>query len=284
MLEQIEKLAILGTGLLGSSIGLALKDRGYKGRIVGTSRTRDTAEMSMQMQAIDEVADNVSLAVAGANMIIVAVPLGAFESAFRAIADAKAGYAIVTDVGSTKQTVVRSAREILPDPTRFVGSHPMAGREQQGPRAAKSDLFQGKPCIITPEADSHEGAVKAVEELWQGVGSRLIRMTAEQHDRDAAVISHLPHAAAVMLIRVASKLGGWDLASTGFRDTTRLASSNPPMRADIMTANKEALIHAMDALREELDAVETMLKADNNIAVLQWLREAAETRDGWLGR
>lgn len=164
----------------------------------------------------------------------------------------------------------------------FVGSHPMAGSEQQGPEAATATLFDGKPCVVTPEADTDPGALAKVESLWRLLGMALLHMDATAHDEQAATISHVPHLASVMLVRVAMRRGGWDLASTGFRDTTRLASSNPPMRADILAANREAVARALRELRAECDAILETLDAGGRGTLLEMLEEAKGARDAWI--
>jgi len=281
-LPDTERITIIGPGLLGASVGLGLKRAGYGGTIVGVARRRATLDEAVRRGAIDEATHDLAAAVAGSGLAIVAVPLGGFDAVFAALAEHDHDGLIITDVGSTKRPVQDAADRRLPDPTRFVAAHPMAGSEQTGPGAAKGDLFEGKPCILCPADGCRPDAVATVEALWSSLGMRLLRMSADEHDRAAAATSHLPHAAACTLVAVAEALGGWGVASTGFRDTTRLASSNPPMRADIMRANRGPLVETIERCRDELAKLAAMVQADDPDALVAWLEARKAARDLWL--
>ena len=282
VLEDIPRVSIIGTGLLGASVGLGLKAVGYAGRITGVGRRTVTLEAARQRGAIDDFTTDVREGLSRTGLAVVAVPLGGFDAVFSQIAELGPDQPVVTDVGSTKLRVAQQARARLPHPERFVGAHPMAGSEQQGPEAAQADLFQGKVCILTPAAEADARAVRVVEALWQALGMRLIRLDALEHDQQTAATSHLPHLAAVMLVRTAMKLGGWDVASTGFRDTTRLASSNPPMRADILANNREQVLRALTAFEEEVRAMRACLTDGEREPCLEALQEAKAARERWL--
>lgn len=284
MLEHFKQIVIVGTGLLGGSVGLGLKAAGYGGQIIGVGRRMETAQRACDRGCVDEATIDLAAAVAKSDLVLVAVPLGSIASVFEQIAGHDHGGLIVTDVGSTKMDVIAQARQLLPSPQQFVGAHPMAGSEQQGPDAARADLCNGKPCIVCPEPDTDARALKTVESLWEMLGMVLIRMSADDHDRQTAVISHLPHAVAVLLVVAAAELGGWDLASTGFRDTTRLASSNPPMRADIIISNREQIINAISILEDRLQAFRHLLVTENYDGLLQLLEVSKRTRDDWLNQ
>src|SRR5690606_25253862 len=161
----------------------------------------------------------------------------------------------------------------------FVGSHPMAGNEGQGPDAADADLCRGKPCIITPDPRAPAEAVAMVESLWATLGMTILRMSPDEHDLQVAAISHLPHLVSVMLVKVAEQMGGWAIASTGFRDTTRLASSNPPMRADIIDANRSHVVATLNALGAVLDELKAKIELGEHDAVLAMLEAAKARRD-----
>ena len=280
--QQVPTIAIVGTGLLGGSIGLGLRAAGFEGRIIGVGRRTSTVRRAADLGCVDEGTTNLGAAVERCSLIVLATPLGRFCSLLRQIAAHDHDALIITDVGSTKQQVCAEAHQVLPAPSRFVGSHPMAGSEQRGAEAARSDLFQGKPCIITPQRDTDPGAVQTVETVWSVLGMRLMRMTAKQHDQQTAVISHLPHATAVLLIQIASQLGGYPIASTGFRDTTRLASSNPPMRADVMMANRDQILYALDALSQHVQDLRCRLADGDVNAVRDLLNRARQSREDWL--
>ncbi|NBC11180.1 MAG: prephenate dehydrogenase/arogenate dehydrogenase family protein [Planctomycetes bacterium] len=279
---DIGRVAIIGTGLLGASVGLALRRLGLAQRVIGVGRTTDTLVEAQALGAIDEGTDDYAAALADTSLCVIAVPLSCFGQVFRAIAPHDHVGLIITDVGSTKASVHAAAAAALPDPSRFVGSHPMAGSEKRGPSAASADLLPGKPCIVTTEPGTNPDAAALVEGLWAALGMRIIRMSAADHDRQTAAISHLPHAAAVLLVQVAAQLGGWDIASTGFRDTTRLASSNPPMRADILTANRAAMLEAIDAFAGQLDRLRTALDREDHAMLLDLLNDSQQHRDQWL--
>lgn len=283
-LDAIDQLAVIGTGLLGTSVGLALKARGFAGRIVGVARRTETAEAARETGGIDATATDLEAAIRQSQLALLAVPLGAFDATLARLAPLAHDQLVLTDVGSTKASVLDAAARHLPDAARrrFVGAHPMAGSEQQGPAAACADLFDAKPCILTPETDTDPAALALVESLWTTIGMRLLRMTVAEHDRAVATVSHLPHAVAALLVQVAIQEGGWDVASTGFRDTTRLASSNPPMRADILAANRGAVIEAIAAMRGQLDRFAELLHKGEDAAVLALLERSREARDQWL--
>jgi prephenate dehydrogenase len=170
----------------------------------------------------------------------------------------------------------------LPAPPRFVAAHPMAGSEAQGPAHAQADLFDGKPCILCADETTDPESRATVEALWRTVGMKIIEMTAAEHDRQTALTSHLPHVAAVLLARVARAQGGMDVASTGFRDTTRLASSNPPMRSDILLANRKPILEALGAFEREMAGLRDELGAADEPAILERLEEARAFRNWWI--
>lgn len=281
-MEHVKQLAIIGTGLLGASVGLGLKQAGVCCRIVGIGRSQATLDRAAAVGSIDAGSTDLAQTIRDSQLVIIAVPLSGFESVFRELAPCQHDELVITDVGSTKVSVQAAADRWLANPAMFVGSHPMAGSEQQGPDAADGNLFQGKPCILTPLPTTDPRALRTAEALWTTLGMSLLQMTPEQHDQQVAVTSHLPHAAAVLLIQTAAALGGWDVASTGFRDTTRLAASNPPMRADIMLANREALTKALGEYRDQLDQLTALLEAGDAAAIVKLLEAAKATRADWL--
>lgn len=284
---HVERVAVIGTGLLGTSIGLALRDAGFRGARLGLGRRAETLEAARARGAFDVVTTDYA-ALSDGDLVVVAVHLGGFGEVFGKLARTGRRL-VVTDVGSTKATVLRQARELLGPGQAFVGSHPMAGNEQQGPEGADATLFRGKPCVICNpggdpggDAGANAAAVAAVESLWRLLGMRLLRMEADTHDREVAAISHLPHLASVALVRVTERMGGWDVASSGFRDMTRLASSNPPMRADIVDANRDAIAEGLEALREELAEMAALVRAGDRAGLLETFERAQARRGAWL--
>lgn len=281
MLQGIEQITIIGTGLLGGSIGLGLRRAGYGGRRVGFGRRAEVCQRALERGCIDAVYDDLGLAVRDSQLVVVATPLGAFGEVFEELARHDHDGLIVTDVGSTKRGVCEQAREVLPDSRRFVGAHPMAGGERHGPDHARADLFESKPCIITPLPETDPGAQKIVEELWAILGMRLIHMTPQQHDERVAVISHLPHLVAVLLVDLAVKHDSLDVASTGFADTTRIAGGDAGIWGDIFTSNRDAVVRMIDSFAEALGDFRQALAGGDQKRLREVLQRSKEARDNW---
>jgi len=281
-MDNIEQITIVGTGLLGASCGLGLKAAGYKGKIAGVGRRIETAQRALELGCADSVGIDVATAVRDSQLVIIAIPVGGYEQLLNQLACVDHPGLTITDVGSTKQQVGLLARRLLPAPARFVGSHPMAGSEQHGPDAASASLFKGKLCVITAQPDTDRDALDRVEKLWTALGMRLVHLSAIEHDRQVARISHLPHAVAVLLLELVAKEGGLDLASTGFKDLTRLASGNPQIWSDIFSTNRAAMIEALDAFGTELSQFRSLveLAKDNELADL--LKQNKQVRDAWI--
>ncbi len=301
---KAKQVTIIGTGLLGASLALALRAKGYRGRIVGVGRRVQTLDQARALGCFDDLTVSTAEALEGggntgkggsgkteggaggdAHLVVVAAPLGHFREIFTKIAQGADETLVVTDVGSTKASVCALAEELLPDSIRFVGSHPMAGSEQQGPTAADGGLFEGKPCVVTPGSDTDERAVELVKALWGLVGMRLIEMAPAGHDRAVALVSHLPHAVAVMLVKAVTVDGGevLDVASSGFADTTRIASGDPGIWVDIFQTNREAVIDSVGKMIDELDRFKKVMVRGDSGALKRLLEGAKEARDGWDG-
>ena len=280
--QRLPVVTIVGTGLVGGSVGLGLKQAGYVGKVIGVGRRRSTLERALQRGCIDETAIDLPGVVPQSRLILLATPLGSFPALFEAIAPHTHEDLIISDAGSVKHSVCMAARSALPSVDRFVPAHPMAGAEQAGPEAARADLFRGRPCVLTPESETMPEAIDTVSLMWRLLGMTIVHMSVQEHDRYAAAISHLPHAAAVLLVAVAEELGGLDIASSGFHDTTRLASSHPTMRSDIMVANRTGLLTAIDAFQHRLDAMRQMLTRDDGASLLATLEEVKRYRDTWV--
>lgn len=279
-----DQLVIIGPGMLGTSIALGLKQRGFTGRITALGRRQETLDQAQQTGGYDRVTDDSAQALSAATLAVIAVPLSGFRSVFDQIAEHASPDLIVTDAGSTKASVIADAKACLSDLSRVIGAHPMAGSEKAGPLAGDPDLFVGKPCILTLSATDDPAAVAAVTALWQTLGMSILTMTPEEHDEKVAVVSHLPHLAAVLLVQVAEQLGGLDLASTGFRDTTRLASSNPPMRTDILLANRGPVRKALASLRQQCDQIDQLLESADRDTIQNLLIKASDARNHWLSQ
>jgi prephenate dehydrogenase len=283
-LNQFDQVIVVGTGLLGGSIGLGLKAVGFGGRIVGVGRRAVTVQRAIELGCIDQAKTDLRAAVSTGDrmLVILATPLGTFESLFEQLAGVGRADLTITDVGSTKAHVCATAKRLLPDPRRFVGSHPMAGGEQHGPQFAEANLFRDRPCIICVDEDTDVEAQQTVESLWTTLGMRLIRMSATEHDRQTSIISHLPHATAALLVTLAAHKGGLEIASSGFGDTTRVASGDPQVWVDIFTTNRGAMLDAIDGLSGELAHLRKMIADDDRDALLELLAHGKETRDAWI--
>lgn len=279
-----DHLLIIGSGLLGTSVALGLRQRGFEGEITALCRSAASAVNAQATGAFDIATDDAASALASATLAVIAVPLSGFREVFAQIAEHGQVDLVVTDVGSTKSSVIADARASLTDLSSVIGAHPMAGSEKSGPSAGDPDLFIGKPCILTLSESDDPDAVTLVRQLWETLGMSILTMSPAEHDEKVAVVSHLPHLAAVMLVQVADELGGLDLASTGYRDTTRLASSNPPMRRDILLANREAVCQALGVLRKRCADLQGMVEAGDDRAILATLNAAAASRERWLGQ
>ena len=279
-----DRLVIIGPGMLGTSIALGLKKRGFAGRITALGRSRATLDEAATTGAYDLVTADPAQALREATLVVIAVPLSGFRAVFAQIAEHGPADLIVTDAGSTKASVIADAKASFDNLSRIIGAHPMAGSEKAGPLAAYADLFVARPCILTLAGSEDRHAVDQVTRMWRTLGMYLITMTPKEHDEQVAVVSHLPHLAAVMLVQVAEQLGGLDLASTGFRDTTRLASSNPPMRTDILLANRDAVRSALSAFKARCEQIEQLLSSPDPSAILAQLQAACDIRDRWLAQ
>lgn len=276
------QVTIVGTGLLGGSIGLALRSRGFSGPIVGVARRFDTLDAARRRGCIDRGITDLREAVADAELVILATPVGTILKLLPTLAPVLRRETIVTDVGSTKRSIVATAERVLQAPGRFVGSHPMAGSDQTGPTAADAELFAGKPAIVTPTARTDADALERVEQLWRQFGMRVHRMAAEAHDSAVARISHMPHAAAVMLVMLAEP-DDLPLASTGFGDTTRIAAGDPQMWADIFIDNAEAIGQVTRQWQQHWRELEQAIARGDREALVQILETARRQRKAWEG-
>ncbi|HUB27214.1 MAG TPA: prephenate dehydrogenase [Tepidisphaeraceae bacterium] len=273
-----KRISILGVGLLGGSIGLAIKSLVSDCQIIGYGHRQSTLDNSIRLGAIDRAFTDPAAAVEGADLVILCTPVGLFGEILAKISDALSPEAIFTDVGSTKQSVVQSAGKLLKYPTRFVGSHPMAGSEKRGVEFARADLFRGAHCITTPLASTDPKALEDVEAFWKMLGMRISRLAPDEHDRILAEVSHLPHAVAAALVAMQSEKG-LSLCGPGFRDATRIAAGDAGLWRDIFIDNKQSLSASLRRLRDELDQLQQKLDDGDAKAIEQWLDAAARRRN-----
>lgn len=279
----IGKLVVVGTGLLGGSLGLAIRRSGCCRQIVGVGRNVTTLDKARAAGCIDEGTTDLAAAVSGADLIVLATPVGAIVPYLEKLAPLVEPGTIITDVGSTKAHIVAAAEAVLPHPGRFVGSHPMAGSECQGPEHADAQLFRDRPVIVTATNRTDAQAAAAIESLWQMLGMRLVRMSPDQHDRLVARISHLPHLAAALLVQLASRDGGLEVASTGFASTTRIAAGDPQLWADIFLDNRDGVLDALGEFEQLAADFRRILTTGDRAALLALLGEAQRRRTTWGG-
>jgi len=281
---RVKQVAVIGTGLLGGSIGLGLKAAGFNGKVIGIGRTPATLERAKAHGCVDEVSTSIN-AVAGCQLVVLASPVATFEDWFaKLLPECKAGF-VITDVGSTKDEVCgAAARKLGGHVKQFVGSHPMAGSEHTGPEHAYAELFRGKPCILTPLGESGGDAVALVSQFWAKLGMRVVTMKPRDHDWTVARISHLPHAAATALVLLAARDGGMEVASTGFRDTTRVASGDATIWRDIFMSNRPAVVATINAYIEELSALRDVIDKGDDKKLFETLTAARDARDAWLAK
>lgn len=247
----LPRVAFIGLGLIGSSLARGLRERGLVRHIAASARSQQTLDTALALGVIDSGHSNPADAVRGADLVVLAMPVNATEAALRSIAGAIGDDAVITDVGSTKGSVVAAARRVFPHlPGGFVPGHPIAGSEKSGVLAGKSGLFVGHRVILTPVAESRPEAVQLVEAIWRGVGAEVLFMDVDRHDEVLAKTSHLPHLLAFSLVdtlaRESENLDIFRYAAGGFRDFTRIAGSDPLMWHDIFLANRPALLAALD--------------------------------------
>ncbi len=276
--KQIQHVTVIGAGLLGGSVALAMKANDPAVRIAGVGRRQGSLDNALEVGAIDTAHLDVAEVAGKSDLIVFATPVGAYEPHLRTIAPRLKRGAMVTDVGSTKAAVVREAERILGGSGPFIGSHPLAGSERKGVLYARADLFVGATCVLTPTGRTPERLVRRAERLWRGIGMRTVRMTPAAHDRALARVSHLPHLLAGLLMMLPAK-GDLDVASTGFRDTTRLAGGDPEMWRDILLTNRKSILDALDTLDDSIVHLRDLLELADAEGIEKFLAAAKKRRE-----
>lgn len=283
---KFEQLGLIGCGLMGGSFALAMKKAGLVKRVVGYSKSPSTTERARQMGVIDIEAPSALLAVSGADLVLVAVPVSATEATFKAIRHLLTKDTLVMDVGSTKREVIDAARRVLKDQVGvFVPAHPIAGKELAGVENADADLYQGRQVILTPIERTQTVQLEKAAQLWAALGCHVQRMSPEAHDAAYAAVSHLPHMIAFALMNaIAGHEHGKQflaLAGPGFRDFTRIAASDPSVWRDILLSNREELIAQSRQFQRALHAFESAIAAGNPDALEALINKASQTRSRW---
>lgn len=283
---MFEQLGLIGCGLMGGSFALALKRAGLVKRVVGYSKSPSTTERARQMGVIDVEAPSALLAVSGADIVLLAVPVSASEATFKAIRHLITPSTLVMDVGSTKHDVVDAARRVLKDNVGcFVPAHPITGKEVSGVEHVDANLYTGKQVILTPIERTYTVQLQKAVAVWTALGCNVLQMSPQAHDAAYAAVSHLPHLLAFALINsVAGQAQGMDylsLAGPGFRDFTRIAASDPKMWRDILLANKEELLAQSKAFQKTLQSLERLIGNGDGDALESRIQQASQTRANW---
>ncbi len=265
--QERGRITIIGLGLIGGSLGLAIKAAGLPGvEVVGHDQRRDIANKARKMGAIDRAEHNLPRAVDQARMVIIATPILAVREVMERIAPDLPEGCVVTDTGSTKERVMEWARELLPSSVSFVGGHPMAGKETPGIENAEAQMFRDHAYCICPAVSAHESAVRAVVGIARLVGAEPLFLDPREHDQYAAAVSHLPLLVSSALFTLLRASPSWNdlapMASSGFRDVTRLASGDPQMSHDVFLTNRDAAVHWLDRMVEELRRYRDLLQGD----------------------
>jgi prephenate dehydrogenase len=283
---MFEQLGLIGCGLMGGSFALALKRAGLVKRVVGYSKSPSTLQRALSMGVIDVEAPSALLAVSGADIVLLAVPVAATEATLKAIRHLVTKDMLIMDVGSTKRDVIDAARRVLRDHIgSFVPCHPITGKEVSGVEHADPDLYTDKQIILTPIDRTHPVQAEKAVQVWEGLGCKVLKMTPDAHDAAFAAVSHLPHLIAFALINsITSQDYGKDylsLAGPGFRDFTRIAASEPKMWRDILLANRHELLEQSKIFQRTLHAMEQMIDGGNAEALEDLINQASETRALW---
>ncbi len=281
---MINRLAIIGIGLIGGSLSLALKQAGQVKHVVGYARNEATRERALSLGIIDTAAASIEAAVAEADVILLAVPMGAMASVLAEMAPHLTDNMIITDAGSTKAGVVKAASDILGNSiSQFVPGHPIAGTEKSGPSAAFATLYQDHKVILTPMKQTNVSAVETIKTMWQQTGAEVSEMTVEHHDLILAATSHIPHLLSFNLVGLLAQNEDVDevlrYAAGGFRDFSRIASSNPVMWRDICLSNHDAILTLLQQYQQQLTEIEQAIKEQDGDYLMTLFQSAKTARD-----
>jgi prephenate dehydrogenase len=284
---MIERLCIIGVGLIGGSLARALREAGYCRSVIGSGRSSGNLRHAVELGVIDSYETDPARAVAGADMVLVAVPLGAMEPVFSAIRGNLAKGAVLTDAGSAKVSVIEAVRHAFGEvPANFVPGHPIAGIEQSGVAASLPDLYRNRRVILTPLPETAGIAIQQVRAMWEIAGAEVVEMDPVHHDEVLAATSHLPHVLAFTLVeslaRLHDKAEIFEYAAGGFRDFTRIASSDPVMWRDICLANGDAIQQMIERFIVDLQVLDAAVESRDGDHLLQIFADAKAARDRFV--
>jgi len=281
---MINRLALIGVGLIGGSLARALRDAGHVREVIGYGRGLANLQRAVELGVADRVETSLSTAVRDADMVVLATPVGSMAEILTAITPYLASDAVVTDVGSVKGTIASAARAALGEKlSNFVPGHPIAGTERTGVEASFSSLFVGRRVVLTPLPETSAAAVTRVRAMWQAAGAEVVNMSVEHHDSVLAATSHLPHLLAYALVDMLARLDDsreiFAYAAGGFRDFTRIASSDPEMWRDISLANRDAIVSMLKKYRAEVDGLIKAVSAGDGEKLQTLFAHAKAARD-----
>jgi prephenate dehydrogenase len=277
-LERLGTVAIVGVGLIGGSIGLALRARARASLVVGVGRDPATLESAVRLGAIDRGTTDLTSAVADAEVVVICTPVGRVADDVRRAAERSPERALVTDAGSSKRQIVEAVERHPRSATVFVGAHPLAGSERRGVSHAQADLFDGRVCVLTPTPRTRPDRLHRARAFWASVGCRLLEMSPAEHDEIVAYTSHLPHAMAAALAGLVP-LEWLPLAAGAYRDGTRVAAAETALWTAIFRENRGPLLKALGTLQERLDVFKYALMTDDEAAISRWWDQARERRE-----
>ena len=281
------KLVVVGVGLIGGSVAAALRRAGKVRHVVGVGRGRANIERALELKVIDEASDDIAVAVQGADLVLLAVPVQQNDHVLAQLAGSLSAQTLVTDAGSTKMDYVAAVRRLLPALlANVVPAHPIAGAELTGVNAAQSGLFVDKNVVLTPLPENNNQAVDSIESMWKACGARVSRMSPQHHDRVFSAVSHLPHMLAYTLVHmIATRPDAQELfsfAAGGFRDFTRIASSSPEMWRDIASTNRAALLADIAAYQQQLTHLAGLIRDADAEQLGRIFETARDARNAWL--
>ncbi|SPF75281.1 Prephenate dehydrogenase [Aliiroseovarius pelagivivens] len=280
-----QRVALIGLGLIASSMAHAMRRGGLAGEIVGTARSAETRDIARDVGFCDRIVDTAAEAAEGADLVVLAVPVGAMGAVAQEIGPVLKAGATVTDVGSVKGAVIEAVSPHLPENVHFIPGHPLAGTEHSGPRSGFAELYDNRWCILVPNG-ADEAATQRLRDLWQGMGANVDMMDADHHDLVLAVTSHAPHLIAYTMVGVADDLGRVtdteviNYSAAGFRDFTRIAASDPTMWRDVFLSNKEATLEILGRFTEELFALQRAIRTGDGDHLFDYFTRTRAIRRG----
>lgn len=283
----MKQLSLIGIGLIGGSLAAGLRTVNAVERVTACARRQETLDTARYLKLIDFGSTDLASAIEGADIIMLAVPMGAYRQVFEALKPIWPSQAVVTDAGSSKTSVIADAKAVFGDvPSNFVPGHPVAGTERSGPAAAFAELYRHKRVVLTPQENTDPQAIEKVTAMWQAVGAEVHCMSAQHHDEVLALTSHLPHVIAYQLIETLVQHDDqrevFSFAAGGLKDLTRIASSNPHMWADIMLANQQAVLDSMDHYLNDMKQLRELVAQGDHATLCAHFERAKQARDRWI--